>query len=96
MKIECKTAPCQLSWIIYQPPVLSEDGKHGIETFVEVNKDYDHATIIVSCNDPNIKTFSKDINLFTNSAYTKVENSGIVYYLFNNEQKGYYYITTES
>jgi len=61
---------------------------------VEVNQDYNHATIIVSCNDPNIKTFTKDVQLYTNSAYTQLEDAGILYYLFDNEQKGYYFITT--
>lgn len=63
---------------------------------VEVNQDYDHATIIVSCNDPNIKTFTSDIQLYTNSDYTKVIDGGVLYYLFDNEKKGYYFISTEN
>lgn len=58
LKIECKKLPCELSWIIYQPNVVAADGTAEIEKFVEVNQNYDHATIIVSCNDPNIKTFA--------------------------------------
>jgi hypothetical protein len=72
LKIECKTTPCELSWVIYQPPVITEDGSSKIESFVEVNQNYNHATLIVSCNDPNIKTFSSDIQLYTNSLYTKL------------------------
>lgn len=96
LKIECKSTPCELSWVIYQPGALSKDGEAGIESLVEVNQDYNHATIIVSCNDPNIKTFTSDIQLYTNSAYTRLEDAGILYYLFDNEQKGYYFITTEN
>lgn len=84
LKIECKSTPCELSWVIYQPPVITEDGSNKIESFVEVNQNYNHATLIVSCNDPNIKTFSSDIKLYTNSLYTKQEEGGILYYLFDN------------
>jgi len=30
LRIECKTTPCELSWVIYQPAVLSKDGAAGI------------------------------------------------------------------
>jgi hypothetical protein len=70
--------------VIYQPAVVSEDGTSDIENFVEVNQDYNHATIIASCNDPNIKSFTKDIQLYTNSLYTRIEEKGVIYYLFDN------------
>lgn len=63
---------------------------------MQVNEKYDHATLLVSCNDPNVKTFSEDIKLFTNSKYLPFENKGILYFLFENEEKGYYYINTEN
>jgi hypothetical protein len=72
LKIECKKVPCELSWIIYQPDSVAEDGSTEIEKFMQVNQNYDHATIVVSCNDPNIKTFKDDIQLYTNSDYTKL------------------------
>lgn len=30
LKIECKKLPCELSWIIYQPNVVTEDGSTEI------------------------------------------------------------------
>ena len=96
LKIECKSTPCELSWVIYQPAAIDRDGKNEIERFVEVNQDYNHATIIVSCNDPNIKSFIDDLKLYTNSLYQKISNNGVAYYLFDNENKGYFFLTSEN
>jgi hypothetical protein len=63
---------------------------------VQINQDFNHATVVASCNDPNLKTFSADLKLYTDSAYEKIENKGIVYYLFDNEQRGYYFVTTDN
>lgn len=95
LKINCKRAPCELSWVIVQPAALDKDGQHKIDNLVQINKDYNHAGIVVTCNDPNLKDFHEKIKLFTNSKYNKVTSYGIVYYLFDNEEKGYYFMTTD-
>lgn len=62
---------------------------------MEVNKDFNHAFITVSCDDPNVQNFQQNLQLFTNSIYTSVVNQAKVYYLFDNEEKGYYFLTSE-
>lgn len=72
MKLECKKTPCELSWIILQPGSFSEDGLHEIDQLVEINQNFNHATVVASCNDPNLKTFASDLKLYTNSNYQVV------------------------
>jgi hypothetical protein len=62
---------------------------------VEVNKNYDHAILMVTCLDPNVRDFSSHMQLFTNSNYIQEISQASTYFLFDNEQKGYYFITTE-
>jgi hypothetical protein len=52
--------------------------------------------MIASCNDPGVTTFAKDMRLYTNSNFTTIENKGVVYYLFDNEEKGYYFLTSDN
>jgi hypothetical protein len=41
--------------------------------------------------------FADSIKLYTNSKYKKVSSKlGSVYFLFDNEEKGYYYLTTDN
>lgn len=44
------------------------------------------------CNDPSIKSFAKEIQLYTNSHYTSFNNEGILYFLFDNKELGHYYV----
>jgi hypothetical protein len=44
---------------------------------------------MVSCNDPAIKDFSSDIVVYSDNPLTKSVTENVVYYLFNNEKKGY-------
>lgn len=50
----------------------------------------------MSCNNPNVENFQDKLQLFTNSKYTLVKNPTSVYYLFDNEEKGYYFLTSEN
>lgn len=64
---------------------------------VAVNADNNHAALKVTCDNPELKdTFAGAINLYTNSKYQRVDTKmGVVYFLFNNEEKGYYFVKTD-
>lgn len=51
--------------------------------------------IIASCPDPNVRDLQKQLQLYTNSKYQTISNEASVLYLFDNEEKGFYFITTE-
>ncbi len=63
-----------------------------------VNSKSNHAILKVSCNNPELKeTFADDIRLYTNSQYKRVATKmGTVFFLFGNEEKGYYYILSSN
>ena len=48
-----------------------------------------HMIAIVSCNDPSVKTFDKDVQIYSNNPFKVTKTNNIIYYLFNNEKKGY-------
>ncbi len=58
-----------------------------------MNEDSKHSTILVSCNNVNLKAFSDNIKLYTNSQFKEIRRNQIIYYLFNNEKGGYFYLT---
>ena len=61
-----------MSWVILQPPTLWQDGYHGIDTLVSVNKEKDHAVVKVMCDNTDIPDdFSSSLVLYTNSKYRK-------------------------
>jgi hypothetical protein len=95
--IACKKTPCELSWEIVQPAVQEDDGDSPLDQLVAVNADNNHAVLKVSCANPELKeSFADSIQLYTNSRYKRVPTKmGGVYFLFDNEEKGYYYLTTE-
>jgi hypothetical protein len=64
---------------------------------VAVNQESQHAVLRVFCNNPDLrKTFGDNIKLYSNSLFRKfVTEEGMVYFLFSNEQKGYYYLTAD-
>jgi len=51
----------------------------------------------VVCNNPDLKErFADGLTLFTNSKYRKISTKvGIVYYLFSNEEKGSYFLSSD-
>jgi len=51
----------------------------------------------VFCNNPDLRTtFGDNIKLYSNSRFVKfVTKEGMVYFLFSNEEKGYYYLTSD-
>lgn len=61
-----------------------------------VNQDKNHAIIKVYCTDPAIRNqLDTKIQMYTDSKYDKVVNQeGEVTFLFDNEQKGQYFIAT--
>lgn len=63
-----------------------------------VNSKSNHGILKVTCNNPELKeTFADEIQLYTNSQYKRVPTKmGTVYFLFGNEDKGYYYILSKS
>lgn len=63
-----------------------------------VNSKSNHGILKVSCNNPELKeTFADEIQLYTNSQYKRIATKmGTVYFLFANEDKGYYYILSKS
>lgn len=97
LKIECKATPCELSWEIVQPAVQEADGEHKFDQLVAVNADNNHAALKVSCDNPELKdSFASAISLYTNSKFQRVDTKmGVVYFLFDNEDKGYYFVRTE-
>lgn len=87
LKIACKKTPCELSWIILQPPTHEEDGDHDLDQLVAVNQDYQHASLKVVCNNPDLKeTFASEVKLYSNSKFKKFETKiGMAMFLFSNE-----------
>ena len=65
---------------------------------MDVNKDKNHAILKVFCASPDLKAKVRtDLLLYTNSKYQRiVATEGEVQYLFNNEEKGQYYLTTKN
>lgn len=49
LSIECKKTPCELSWLLLQPPVFESDGEHSVDNLVSVNKEKDHAALKIYC-----------------------------------------------
>jgi hypothetical protein len=86
-----------LRWEIIQPAVEEDDGDTPLDRLVAVNADKNHAMLRVTCNNQEIKeTFADQVQLYTNSKYTRIATKmGGVYFLFNNEEKGYYYLTSD-
>ena len=80
-----------------QPPVQEEDGDNDLDQLVAVNAYKNHAILKVACNNPEIKkTFSNMVKLYTNSRYHRMDTKmGVAYFFFDNEDKGYYYLTSE-
>lgn len=63
-----------------------------------VNTYKNHAVLKVACSNPEIKeTFSGMVKLYTNSRYHRMDTKmGIAYFFFENEDKGYYYLTSDN
>lgn len=68
---------------------------HNIDELVQINKEVNHAILMASCADPNVKDFQQQLHLYTNSRYQTISNEASIFYLFDNEEKGYYFMTTE-
>lgn len=45
--------------------------------------------VILTCNDPSIKTFHEDVSIYSDNPYTVTFSDNVFYYLFNNEKKGF-------
>jgi hypothetical protein len=97
LRLECKKTPCEVSWEIIQPPVQEADGDQVLDQLVAVNADSNHGALKVSCNNPEIReSFADQVQLYTNSRYKRIDSKmGVIYFLFDNEEKGYYYLTSE-
>ena len=77
-----------------QPESIEVDGKHQLNHLVSVNQDKNHAILKAYCTDPELKDdLASNLRLYTNSAYERIASNGEVLYLFNNEEKGSYYMT---
>ena len=70
--MECSKTPCEMSWLIEQPGLNEEDGKHSVDQLVSINKASTHASVKVTCNNPDVESFADHLVLYTNSAYKKV------------------------
>lgn len=55
----------------------------------ELSDSNKHMIAIISCNDPAVKDFANDIFVYSDNPFTRSAAEKVVYYLFNNEKKGY-------
>jgi hypothetical protein len=98
LRLECKSKPCEARWELVQPETVEVDGKHEINHLVSINKDKNHAILKAYCSDPELKeTMRTALRLYTNSFFEPIDTTeGEMLYLFNNEEKGEYYLTTKN
>lgn len=69
-----------------------------MDQLIAVNIGSDRAILMVKCSNYFIQNLYIDnMKLLTNSKYNKyVSVLGTVYYLFDNEYEGYYYLTSDN
>lgn len=51
-----------------------------------------HLIAIITCNDPKVKTLDEDVELYSDSSYVRSFTNNAIYFLFNNEEKGYMFL----
>ena len=96
LKIECNKAPCDVSWMVLQPP-MHASGDPAINQLITMSDSQRHAVLEVRCDNAELqKTFADSLSLYTDSAYQKfVTKVGLVVFLFKNQKQGGYFLTAQ-
>jgi hypothetical protein len=52
----------------------------------------DRMVAAISCNDPEVKSFKEDVNIYSESHYERGGTMNEIYFLFSTHQNGYIFV----
>ena len=84
-----------MEWVIYQPDIKDATGSQPALNLFTLQQSNYHLLGKVTCNDPSIKNFNKDVKVYSSSDYKRVYSNNIVYLLFSAQNKGYAYVNID-